>query len=132
MKILDSDHCVAILRSQLDLTEHMGAGEELAITAVAVGELIHGAAKSRHAVENLARVDTLLAAVTVLPFDEWSARRFGLLKAQLKQAGQAIGDIDLLIASIALDREGTLVTHNTRHFSRLVGAAGLILEDWLE
>jgi predicted nucleic acid-binding protein len=43
MKILDSDHCVAILRAQLDLTGRVTADEELAITAVRVGELVHGA-----------------------------------------------------------------------------------------
>jgi hypothetical protein len=30
MKILDSDHCVAILRAQLDLTERLHPDEEMA------------------------------------------------------------------------------------------------------
>jgi predicted nucleic acid-binding protein len=55
----------------------------------------------------------------------------GQLKAQLEQAGEGIGDLDLQIASIALDREATLVTHNQKHFSRLTNLAGLVLEDWI-
>lgn len=131
MKILDSDHCVAILRARLDLTGRVTPDEELAITAVSVGELVHGATKSQRAMDNLARLDVLLAALTILPYDEWSARRFGQLKAQLEQAGEIISDLDLQIASIALDHDAMLVTHNQKHFSRLTSMAGLVLEDWL-
>jgi tRNA(fMet)-specific endonuclease VapC len=123
MKILDSDHCVAILRAQLDLTGRVAPDEELTITAVSLGELLHGATKSQRAVDNLARLDVLLAALTILPYNEWSARRFGQLKAQLEQVGEVIGDLDLQIASIALDQNATLLTHNQKHFSRLTGLA---------
>ena len=98
---------------------------------------MHGASKSQRSSDNLARLDVLLAVLTVLPYDEWSARRFGQLKAQLEmsgvasEAGAVISDLDLQIASIALDREAALVTHNQKHFFRLVQLAGLMLEDWL-
>jgi tRNA(fMet)-specific endonuclease VapC len=131
MKILDSDHCVAILRAKLDLTGRVAPDEELATTAVSVGELAHGATKSQRASDNLARLDVLLAALTILPYDEWSARRFGKLKAQLEQAGEMISDLDLQIASIALNQEAALITHNQKHFSLLASQAGLVLEDWL-
>ena len=137
MKILDSDHCLAILRAQLDLTGRVAPDEELGITAVSVGELVHGATRSQRAADNLARLDVLLAALTILPYDEWSARRFGQLKAQLEQAGVAsetggiISDLDLQIASIALDHDGVLVTQDQKHFSRLTSMAVLVLEDWL-
>jgi tRNA(fMet)-specific endonuclease VapC len=131
MKILDSDHCVAILRAQLDLTRRIAADEELATTAISVGELVHGATRSQRAVDNLARLDVLLAALIILPYDEWSARRFGQHKAQLERAGEIISDLDLQIACIALDHNAVLVTHNNKHFSRLSKLAGLVLEDWL-
>lgn len=137
MKILDSDHCVAILRAGLDLTGRVTPDEELATTAVSVGELVHGATKSQRAMDNIARLDVLLAALTILPYDEWSAQRFGQLKAQLEQAGVAseagaiISDLDLQIVSIGLDHDAVLVTHNQKHFSRLTSMAGLVLEDWL-
>lgn len=131
MKILDSDHCVAVLRAQLDLTGIVAPDEELAITAVSVGELVHGAAKSQRATDNLARLDVMLAALTILPYDERSARHFGQLKAQLERGGEVISDLDLQIASITLDQDAVLVTHNQEHFSRLTSMAGLALEDWL-
>ena len=131
MKILDSDHCVAILRAQLDLTGRVPPDAELGITAISVGELVHVATKSQRAVDNLARLDVLLAALTVLPYDEWSARRFGQLKAQLEDSGEVIGDLDLQIASIALDQNAALLTHNQKHFLRLTNLVGLVVEDWL-
>ncbi len=128
MKILDSDHCVAILRGDLDPREVVSPDEELAVTAISVGELTHGAWKSARYEENLARLDTLLTAVLVLPYDEGAARTFGLLKAQLERAGQRVSDLDLQIASIALEHDAPLVTHNLKHFERV---PGLMLEDWL-
>ncbi len=129
MKIVDSDHWVALLRSRLDLRGRVAPAEDLAMTAISVGELVHGACKSGRATENLARLDVLLAAVIVLPYDEATARRFGLLKAELERAGTQLSDLDLQIASIALQYDAPLVTHNRRHFERV---PGLVMEDWLE
>jgi tRNA(fMet)-specific endonuclease VapC len=66
-------------------------------------------------------------AVTILPYDEGAARRFGLLKADLEWAGIAPSDPDLQIASVALQYEAPLVTHNRGHFERV---PGLVIEDW--
>jgi tRNA(fMet)-specific endonuclease VapC len=129
VKILDSDHCVALLRGNLDLRGRVSPTEELAVTAVSVGKLAHGAHKSSRAVENLARLDVLLAAVTVLPYNESAARQFGLLKAELERAGIGLSDLDLQIASIGLQYAVPLVTHNRRHFERV---PDLAIEDWLE
>ncbi len=64
MKILDTDHCIALLRGRLTLQGRVDPAEVLAVTAISVGELTHGAAKSARPAENLARVDVLLASVT--------------------------------------------------------------------
>jgi len=128
MKILDTDHCIEILRGKLDVRNKAEPDQELAITSISVGELTHGAHRSSHPEENLARLDVLLAMLTVLPFDEFSARRFGSLKAMLERQGNPLHDLDLQIASIAMENNTILVTHNQHHFARL---EGLTLEDWL-
>lgn len=87
VKILDSDQCIAILRGQLNLAERVAPTEELAVTAISVGELAHGAHKSARVAENRARLDVLLTTLTVLPFDERTARRFGALKTDLEPRG---------------------------------------------
>ena len=78
--------------------------------------------------ENLTRLDAFLAAVTVLPYDERSARRFEFLKAQLEREEGVIGDLDLQIASVGLENNALLLTHNLEHLRRV---PGLGTEDWL-
>lgn len=129
MNLLDSDHCIAILRKKLDLRERVSPDEELATTAISVAELTHGANRSIHREDNLARLEVLLSALIILPFDEAAARRFGVLKAELEKQGEPLDDLDLQIASIALENSIPLVTNNTRHFNRL---NGLRLVNWLE
>ena len=129
VRIVDSDHCVALLRGRLDLRGRISPTDDLAVTAISVGELMHGVHKSSRVEENLARLGVLLAAVIVLPYEEGAARRFGRAKAELERAGEGLGDLDLQIASIALEHDVPLVTHNRRHFKCV---PGLMLEDWLE
>jgi tRNA(fMet)-specific endonuclease VapC len=128
MNLLDTDHCIAILRGQLDLREHVSPDEELATTAISVAELTHGANRSRHPEENLARVEVLLSALIILPFDEPAGWRFGLLKAGLESRGEPLDNLDLQIASIAMESNSTLLTNNTKHFKRI---SGLCLTNWL-
>ena len=131
MKILDTDHCIALLRGELDLRQVVPPDEELAVTSISVGELLYGAHKSERAADNLASVDTLLSVISILDFDETAARRYGHLRAFLEKAGQRLSDLDLQIACIALAWEANLVTHNQAHFKRLVTLAELKLEDWI-
>jgi tRNA(fMet)-specific endonuclease VapC len=128
VKVLDSDHCIALLLGQLDLRSHSPADEPLAVTAVSVGELMHGVYKSGQVQENLARLSVLLASLVVLPYDEQAARRFGRLKAELERAGQRLSDLDLQIASVVIAHRAALVTRNRRHFDRI---PDLVLHDWL-
>jgi tRNA(fMet)-specific endonuclease VapC len=131
VKILDSDHCVAILRGKLDLQNHVTPDEELAVTSISVGELTHGAHKSLRPADNLARLDVLLAALIVLPFTEEAARRFGWLRATLQKQGQSLDNLDLQIAGIAIAQNAPLLTHNQDHFERITGLTSLKIEDWL-
>ena len=56
------------------------------------------------------------------------AEQFGKLRGDLQRRGIAVGPIDLMIASVALVHNLTLVTHNTADFTSI---PGLQLEDWL-
>ncbi len=126
--ILDTDHCVAILRGRLDVGKRVASDIPLYVTAITVSELTYGAYKSERPDANLAQVNTLLEGVTILPFDVAAGRCCGELKDLLRRAGTPIADPDLQIASIALQHGLPLVTHNTAHFDRV---PGLALLDWL-
>jgi tRNA(fMet)-specific endonuclease VapC len=45
----------------------------------------------------------------------------------LREKGQPIDDIDLLIAGTAMANGLVVVTHNRKHFDRIMG---LEIEDW--
>jgi tRNA(fMet)-specific endonuclease VapC len=50
------------------------------------------------------------------------------VRIQLRRAGIEVPTVDLLIASVALVYDLTLVTHNTADFRNI---PGLRLDDWL-
>lgn len=128
MKILDTDHCVAVLRGRLRLGQRAASDEVLATTVITVAELVHGAHRSERPTESLSRVNALLARLTVLPMTEKTARLFGRLRAEFEASGKRLDDLDLEIASIALVQQVPLLTHNRKHFERI---DGLVIEDWL-
>ena len=93
--------------------------------SIVAHELYFGAHKSRHAADNLRRVEAL--QFEILEFDPEDARRAGEVRAQLALAGTPIGPYDVLIAGQALARSLTLVTHKMREFQRV---SGLSVENW--
>ncbi|MFL5241125.1 MAG: type II toxin-antitoxin system VapC family toxin [Gemmataceae bacterium] len=70
----------------------------------------------------------LLPDVTVLDFDSDCAEQFGKTRGTLLQQGIQIPTTDLMIASVALVHNLTLVTHNTTDFQNI---PVLRLDDWL-
>lgn len=101
--------------------------DRLFLCDIVKAELYFGAFKSTRRDENLALLDELGNGFSSLPFDSSAARHFGQIRAELTKAGTPIGPYDIQIAAIALSKGLTLVTHNTREFSRV---AGLNIEDW--
>ena len=72
-------------------------------------------------------LERMLGLLQKVMVDSEIAATAALMRAELRQQGQPIGPYDLLIAATALTHQLTVVTHNTREFSRV---AGLSLEDW--
>ena len=105
------------------------AGEDTVCTSIVVAaELRFGAIKSGS--EKLEQtVDLILSAMEILPLEPPADRHYGELRHHLSHQGMPIGPNDLLIAAHTLAMDLTLVTANTREFSRL---PGLKLENWLE
>ena len=101
--------------------------EDILLCDVVKVELFYGAFKSKRPADNLAALTTLFGGFESLPFDGDAARVFGKLRADLAVRGTPIGLLDLQIASIAMSHGCTMVTSNTREFSRIVG---LNVEDW--
>jgi tRNA(fMet)-specific endonuclease VapC len=94
------------------------------------GELYFGAYNSGKVKENLKKIQIFFEepGPKLLPMDDAVMECFGKFKAELRRKGQPVGDIDLLIAGVAISRELKLVTNNTKHFNRI---PGISLENWL-
>lgn len=95
---------------------------------IVAAELRYGCAK-KGSPKLLSKVESLLETIPVLPLDIPVDAEYGGIRAELEAAGQPIGMNDLLIAAQAYALGLTLVTDNTREFSRIVG---LNVENWLE
>jgi tRNA(fMet)-specific endonuclease VapC len=72
--------------------------------------------------------ELLLQEVNVLDFDQDCANEFGRVRIQLRRSGIEVPSVDLMIGSVVLVYDLTLVTHNTTDFRNI---PGLRLEDWL-
>ncbi|MCE2580680.1 type II toxin-antitoxin system VapC family toxin [Komagataeibacter sp. FNDCR1] len=107
--------------------EHLDPGD-LCTSIIVAAELRYGCAKKGSA-KLLARVESVLAFVPILPLDIPADGEYGCIRAKLEAAGQTIGMNDLLIAAHAYTLKVTLVTNNVREFSRI---RGLKIENWLE
>ena len=102
---------------------------DVALCSVVLAELLYGAHHSAGSKQsaNLALIARLQRQFGSLPFDDRAAEEYGKNRAFLARLGTPIGPNDLMIASIALANKLTLVTHNTKEFSRV---PGLSLDDW--
>ncbi len=128
--LLDTNTCIYLIRqSSSAVRRRLEAHpiEDVAISAITLGELQYGVARSRAPETNQAALDQFLVPLTVLPFDARAAAIFGSIRAALEGQGRTIGPYDLLIAACALSTETTVVTNNLREFARV---PGLLVEDW--
>jgi len=101
---------------------------DVVCTSIVVAcELRFGAQRKGSAVLT-ERVNALLDAMVVLPFDAPADDHYADIRATLERARTPIGSPDMLIAAHARSRALTLVTHNLREFQRV---PGLKVEDWL-
>jgi predicted nucleic acid-binding protein len=97
---------------------------ELGVSVMTAGELFHGCWRAATAARRAAReefVETMLAAIPVVPITLAIARISGEIDARLSAAGRRIPTSDLLIASTALSRGDEIVTGNMRRFDRIPG-----------
>lgn len=130
--LLDTNICVHWLRSGPgELARRLVAlapDNRILLCSVVKAELIFGAHRSPRPIEQSLRlIATLFADLDSLAFDDAAAEVYGDIRSHLTRQGKSIGPNDLMIAAIALANDLTLVTHNTREFSRV---PGLVLEDW--
>jgi tRNA(fMet)-specific endonuclease VapC len=129
MVLLDTNVCIGVLKGHAGIVERLGRLKpaDVWLSAVVRAELLYGAWASENPAKNLTSLERFAAPYLSLPFDDACAESYGRLRGELRRQGTPIGANDLLIAATALTHNLTLVTHNTREFSRV---PRLRLEDW--
>jgi len=128
---IDTNICIYILNSKpksvLDKFESFNT-QKIYVSSISVAELEFGARKSKRRTENLERLENFLFPFEILPFNGNSARFYGDLRSQLELKGKIIGQLDMLIAAQALEKNLVLVTNNQKEFSRI---SNLKLDNWV-
>jgi tRNA(fMet)-specific endonuclease VapC len=128
--LLDSNFCFTLLRNKNSPGwKRLNAvlANEVLLSAVVEAELLTGAAKARDPIQATTEVQAFISNFVRLPFDSAAARVYAAIRAELESKGTPIGPNDFLIAATALHNQLTLITANTREFSRV---PGLLVEDW--
>lgn len=102
--------------------------QDIAISAITRAELRYGQNLMAADDKRRVRIDLLLQDLPVMPWNTAAADIYGEIGALLRRQGTPIGEMDTQIAAHALAEDFILVTHNTRHFEKVLG---LKLEDWM-
>ena len=128
--LLDTNILSAHLRRPSGLAhrfiQHSG---RLYTSSVALAELFVWAYKKSDPRPFIEQIDDLLdEEVRLLDFDRESANEFGRVRIDLRRQGIEVPTPDLMIGSVALIYDFTLVTHNVVDYRRI---PGLHIEDWL-
>lgn len=124
--LLDTNIC--IYASVIKRFEKLKSGS-VAISTITLSELYYEVAKSSKPDENMIALQEFISPLEVLDFTNVDALVYGKIRDSLEKKGSLIGAMDLLIASIAKGRDLTLVTNNTKEFSRI---SDLKIDNWVE
>jgi tRNA(fMet)-specific endonuclease VapC len=103
-------------------------GEATVRTSVIVAAELRFGARKLGSPRLTERLEAVLCALEIAPFEAPADAVYGQIRAQLEQAGTVIGGNALLIAAHALVLGDTVVTDNEREFRRV---ERLQVENWL-
>jgi tRNA(fMet)-specific endonuclease VapC len=128
--MLDTNVCIALIKQapakMLRKLQSCQAGD-VGISSITLAELRFGADKSMARQKNHQALDEFVLPLDIASFDELAAQYYGLIRTDLERKGTPIGSLDTLIGAHALSLSTTLVTNNTREFTRI---PGLTVVNW--
>ena len=119
--LIDSDILIYFLKGKQEVVQRLSQIpiDNLYISRINYTELIYGAYNSAKINQNLKVIEPFLKSFTVLEFTKESSLIFAKEKARLKKIGNIIADMDLMIASITIENDCTLISNNIKHFERI-------------
>ena len=129
MFLLDTDTVIYSLKGHETINKnlYLNRNSTLKISIITLMELYYGAYKSQQVSNNLAKVKMIEQSFEIVTVKLESVELFARIKSELELNGDRLDDFDLMIASCAITYNFTLVSNNTKHFTRI---AGLNLVNW--
>jgi predicted nucleic acid-binding protein len=131
MVCLDTSFIIALMRRDeralVKLEEYTASETRLTTTPITACELFKGAYRSTKREKELQKVKMTLSFLEVLNFSVEASERYGRLMASEGLHGAPIGDLDAMIASLALTHGDDIVTSTRKHFERV---EGLHVDSW--
>ncbi len=128
--LLDSDTISLLRRGHERVTQHTSdyitIYGKLTFVELTWYEIVRGysAVNAHHQLETFG---IFCHDCEILPLDRRGLEHAANIYADLKRRGELIGEIDMLIAGVALAHGMGVATRNIAHFSRI---ANLHVEDW--
>jgi tRNA(fMet)-specific endonuclease VapC len=124
MPVLDSSFLVDLVRGEERAITALARLEEeyhdLSTTVINLLELFRGVYLSERKEENITEVMEIARGLDLLGIGWETFQIYGTLSATLKAGGIAVDEFDLVIAALALQADGMIVTRD-QHFQRIPG-----------
>ncbi len=125
MYCLDTDVLIDYLRGDektiAKLSQLYTHGVGLFTTFINLCELYRGVYASKNKDKEEADINTLIYTIKPLEMDQHSCIFFGKEWARLGKIGKSTQILDLMIASVAVVNNLTLLTRNKKHYENIVG-----------
>ncbi len=123
--IADTSFLIDIMKSDIRVIEKAEEIEKkgitIAVTSISIFELFVGVALSVKKDQERKKINQILNGLSIISFDEESAREAGKIYAQKRKNGSTIEIEDSMIAGICSRRKEILITRNIKHFSDIEG-----------
>lgn len=123
--IADTSFLIDIMKSNKEAikkAENIGKnGSTIAVTSISIFELFVGVALTIKQEQERNRINRILGGLSIISFDEDSAKEAGRIFAQKRKNGMAIEPEDSMIAGICSRRNEILITRNVKHFNDIEG-----------
>jgi tRNA(fMet)-specific endonuclease VapC len=126
--MLDTDTVSHIVRKHPSVIKNLIKHEddEICISAITNAGLFYGLEK-KGSQGLFNEVRSITGKCTIIDFDASQSELYGKIRMELEKKGTPLENMDMLIAAAALSTGAILVSHNTKHFSKI---KGLKAEDW--
>lgn len=120
MFCLDTNIIIDFFRGDEKLKSKLDQGA-FCITPIILAELFKGAHLAKQKDAALKLIHEFSNRVTMLEFDEEACEIFGNKFAELSKKGTQTQEADLIIASIAMAHNASIVTRNQKDFEKIPG-----------